>query len=212
MESTPKPTAHSQTDSASTPTTSAAADLRLLTITSLIDHLDGPAAMAAPPEWGGPMASPSSLELEYQNKLVQVRLGLASSLFVALRAKHLPTASHCLRVALGCSSWSDELKLSNHQRDELEIAALLHDIGKIGIPDRILSKPQKLNREEAATIDRHRAIGVQILLSCCASEEVLSIVKYAPAWYDGSRSGFDRRGIGLPWAPARSRSWTLLTP
>jgi len=43
--------------------------------------------------------------VEDQCRLVQVRLGIASSLFMALRAKHPPTASHCLRVALGCSSW-----------------------------------------------------------------------------------------------------------
>ena len=138
------------------------------------------------------------MELKYQNQLVQVRLGLASSLFAALRARHAATAAHCLRVALGCSSWGPLLKLENRQRDELEVAALLHDIGKIGIPDRVLLKPDPLTREERATLDQRRVIGEQILLSCCASQEVLSIVKYAPAWYDGSRPGFDRRGQQLP--------------
>ena len=78
----------------------------------------------------------STVELKYQNQLVQVRLGLASSLFAALRARHAATAAHCLRVALGCSSWGPLLSSQNQQRDELEVAALLHDIGKIGIPDR----------------------------------------------------------------------------
>ncbi len=101
-------------------------------------------------------------------------------------------------MALGCSSWGLHLDLPERQRDEWEVAALLHDIGKIGVPDRILSKPQRLDREEMATIDRQRAMGEQILLSCCASTEVLLIVRYAPAWYDGSRSGFDRCGTEIP--------------
>jgi diguanylate cyclase (GGDEF)-like protein/PAS domain S-box-containing protein len=140
----------------------------------------------------------SSVERKYQNQLVQARLGLASSLFAALRARNAATAAHCLRVALGCSSWGRLLNLENPQRDELEVAALLHDIGKIGIPDRVLLKPDSLTREERATLDQRRVIGEQILLSCCVSQEVLSIVKYAPAWYDGTRPGFDRRGQHLP--------------
>lgn len=132
------------------------------------------------------------------NSLVQVRLGLASSLFVALRAKHARTADHCLRVAFGCSSWCKHTELSETQRDEVEVASLLHDIGKIGVPDQVLLKPSELTKDEAATVQQHRFIGVQILLSCCASQEILNIVNYASGWYDGSRQGFDRSGRDLP--------------
>ena len=182
MESSPNPTADSHCYPS--PTTTVSADQRLTNVSTLIDHLDV--------EQGAVSAAdvPSEVEVRYQNQLAQVRLGVASSLFIALRAKHAPTAAHCLRVALGCSSWSLLLDLEDQHRDELEVAALLHDIGKIGVPDRLLLKPAKLTTEEAATITRHRAIGEQILLSCCASQEVLNIVKYAPAWYDGSQAGF----------------------
>ena len=57
------------------------------------------------------------------------RLGIASGLFSALRYKHQPSADHSLRVALGCSSWATMLGLPPDQRDALEIAALLHDVG-----------------------------------------------------------------------------------
>ncbi|MHB0955236.1 MAG: bifunctional diguanylate cyclase/phosphohydrolase [Pirellulaceae bacterium] len=140
----------------------------------------------------------ANVELKYQNQLVQVRLGLASGLFAALRARHAATAAHCLRVALGCSSWAPQLRLPEAHRDELEVAALLHDIGKIGIPDQVLFKPDPLTHEDLTTLDQRRSIGEQILLSCCASQDVLSIVKYAPAWFDGSRPGFDRFGGQLP--------------
>lgn len=176
----------------------ASPDQQLAAVSSLIDCLeatptDEPAASRAP------LFPPDeAVELAYQNQLVQVRLGIASALFTALRAKHAPTAAHCLRVALSSSSWSLNLALADPQRDALEVAALLHDIGKIGVPDRILLKPDKLNREETAAIDRHRSTGEQILMSCCASHHVLSIVRYAAAWWDGSRAGFDRCGEDLP--------------
>ena len=133
-----------------------------------------------------------------ENKLIQARLGLASSLFAALRAKHPPTALHCLRVAIGCSSWGSAIGLTPEQLDEVEVAALLHDIGKISVPDKVLLKPNKLNGEEYALMGRHVEWGIDILGFCCASKEVVEIVRYAPAWFDGSRYGFERAGENLP--------------
>src|SRR5689334_11263712 len=104
-----------------------------------------------------------------ENHLVEVRLGIASSLFAAIRHKHAPTAAHSLRVALGCSTWALAFGLDAQQRDELEVAALLHDIGKIGAPDRLLFKPGVLAREELKLIDQYRRTGLNILLNCCDS-------------------------------------------
>ena len=198
MESTPNPTVPSPTDSASASPTNTDATLGLTTISSLLDRLDQPPADDGDPRRTNPLEASSKVSLEYQDQLVRARLGMASSLYVALRAKHAPTAFHSLRVAFGCSSWALQLDLQEPTRDEWEVAALLHDIGKIGVPDRILSKPQRLDREEMATMNRHRVLGEQILASCCVSQEVLAIVRYAPAWYDGSRTGFDRCGLELP--------------
>lgn len=178
--------------SSHTPPLGPPAEQQFHVISNLMNQLED-----APPQ--GPSATGARAgETAHQNQLIQVRLGLASGLFVALRAKHAPTAAHCLRVALNGSCWSLLLELDNHQRDALEVASLLHDIGKIGVPDQVLLKPSSLTSEEAAVIAHHRAIGEQILLSCCASQEVLDIVKYSSAWYDGSKPGFDRRENGLP--------------
>jgi diguanylate cyclase (GGDEF)-like protein/putative nucleotidyltransferase with HDIG domain len=133
------------------------------------------------------------------SRLIQVRLGLASSLFVALRAKHPPTAAHSLRVALGASALACELNLTTCERDSLELAALLHDIGKIGVPDCILQKPGRLTADEAQVMAQHVGMGLEILSNCCASPEVLQIVRYAGAWFNGSRSGTHKRsGAELP--------------
>ncbi len=166
------------------------ADTRTTSLTAVLERLNDAAAVSP--------ASHAQAETAHQNRLVQVRLGVASGLFASLRAKHAPTAAHSLRVALGCSSWAMMLNLPSKERDEIEAAALLHDVGKIGVPDQILSKATKLNPDEVAAMERHRAFGLDILRQCCASQGILDIVRYAPAWYDGSRGGFDRAGEDLP--------------
>lgn len=168
----------------------ASAANRLSALSSLLENLDEVAHPGVVPR--------SRSDASQQNQLVQVRLGLASSLFYSLRAKHAPTAAHCLRVALSCSSWTMFLDVDDQQRDEIEVAALLHDIGKIGVPDHVLLKPGKLSSDEVIIMERHHQIGREILAGCCASQSILDIVHYAAAWYDGRKPGYDRSGDKLP--------------
>ncbi len=144
-------------------------------------------------------ALPPVLSEPADNQLIQVRLGIASSLFAALQCKHAATAGHSLRVALTCSSWAVKMGLDQSQRDAIEIAALLHDLGVIGAPDQILLKPRNLEEDEMALMLRARRNSLEILKHCCTSEEVLAIVENVPAWYDGSRRGFSRRGADIPF-------------
>ena len=143
-------------------------------------------------------SSPASTR-QRQQRLVEARLGVASGLFTAMRVKHEATAMHCLRVALGCSAWSLLRDMTSEQRDALEIAALLHDVGKIGIPDVILLKPGKLGVEEAAKMEQHKLLGQQIIAACCTSGDVLEILHYSTAWFDGSHEREDvLEGEDLP--------------
>jgi diguanylate cyclase (GGDEF)-like protein/PAS domain S-box-containing protein len=144
------------------------------------------------------IALPVSPERELENQLVQVRLGMASSLFAALQARHAPTATHSLRVAMGCSSWLLTQNVSGIPCDEIEVAALLHDIGKIGVPDCVLLKPGQLSPDEHVSMEQQRRVGVEILRSCCVSQNVLSIVLNSGAWYDGRREGQTLRGGEIP--------------
>lgn len=134
----------------------------------------------------------------HENRLVQARLGMASGLFSALRAKHPPTASHCLRVALGCSSWAAAMELDEETRDLLEVAALLHDVGKIGVPDKVLLKPGRLQPEEVAQMSRHAARTTEILVSCGVPQQLIEIVHYSRSWYGGTGRPQDRLGVELP--------------
>ena len=136
----------------------------------------------------------------HETKLVQSRLGMAAGLHAALRAKHAPTASHSLRVALGCSSWAAILQLDEDTRDLLEVAALLHDVGKIGVPDQVLLKPGRLAPAEAVLMARHGTNTMDVLASCGAPQALLDIVYYSRAWFNGDGRNQDRQGIDLPLA------------
>ena len=126
----------------------------------------------------------------YENRLIEVRLGIASSLLAALRHKHSPAAEHSLRVALGCSSWAFAIGLQSAVRDEMEVASLLHDVGKIGAPDRLLLKPGKLDADETKLMDQYRLSGLDILVNCCPSQAIVDIIRHSAGWYDGSRDNY----------------------
>jgi diguanylate cyclase (GGDEF)-like protein len=158
---------------------------------SLLEDLgDGTTA----PTVRSPVLSPQT-----DNPLVQVRLGIAASLYVALRAKHAATASHSLRVAMTGSAWALAMDLPAPQRDALEVAALLHDVGVMGLPDKILLKPGPLDNDELRIVqDSRRNLGLEILRTACAEPAILQIVENVGAWYDGFRGGFPFRGTQIP--------------
>ncbi|MFK8110958.1 MAG: diguanylate cyclase [Rubripirellula sp.] len=134
----------------------------------------------------------------FENQLAMVRLGMATSLFYALRTKHAPTAAHSLRVALSCSAWAERMGLDEATRDRIEVASLLHDLGKIGIPDRILRKPRKLTPDEQLIMDCCPQLGCEILRGCTGDIELLDIVQHANRWYDSRRHEDGPRGEALP--------------
>lgn len=127
----------------------------------------------------------SSQEDVVREQMVRARLGAFSGLYFALRSKHPPSAMHGLRVALGCSKWAAWRQMPMHERELLEVAALLHDVGKIGVPDQILQKPEGLNDQELLVMDMNVSVGTELLGGAGASEELLSIVR-------GIRGGVDQ--------------------
>lgn len=140
----------------------------------------------------------SGAEAANIERLTRARLGVASSLYVALRCKSVQSATHGLRVSLLASGWATGLRLPEGLREAIEVAALLHDVGMIGLPDEILRKPGPLDADEIRMVDDARKMSVEILRNACAQPRVLEIVEYVPAWYDGSRRGYSLHGDDLP--------------
>ena len=170
---------------------------RVAEISSLLSALEEAAAdpRKAPVASSSPLPRPID---NHENRLVQVRLGIASGLFTALQHKHPATASHSLRVALGCSTWALHKRLDDETRDVVEVASLLHDVGKISTPDGLLTRSARLTANEQAVLDTHWEAGVHILGCCCSSVRVLDAVRYAGRRFDGAGNASPVGGDDLP--------------
>ncbi len=124
--------------------------------------------------------------VEQSDPLIQARLGVYAGLFYALRAKHPPSAAHGLRVALGCSKWAGWRKMSPSEQHLMEVAALLHDVGKIGVPDRVLQKPSQLDGQEQLMMEMQGITATEMLRGAGASQQLIDVVRQAR---DGYQAG-----------------------
>lgn len=107
------------------------------------------------------------------------------ALMNAIDARDMYTEGHSRRVAEISVEIARELKLSQWEIEKLHIAAMLHDVGKIGISDNILNKPGKLTDEEYNIIKEHPTIGVKILKKIKNIDYVHKIVEQHHERYDG---------------------------
>ena len=107
---------------------------------------------------------------------VEISYASVMGLLSALSFRCPSTAEHSIRVADLCVAVGESL-MSKRELYRLEFAALLHDIGKIGVPDAILHKPDSLTEEEWEIMRKHDEIGVEIVRSAFASETVASAIE-----------------------------------
>lgn len=126
----------------------------------------------------------------------QVPYHAVACLLRALAYRDPETASHSARVADLAVATARGL-MSAGDAYLLEIAALLHDIGKIGVPDAILLKPGKLTPDEWRIMNLHAQIGVEIVASSFESEPLVDIVRYHHAFYGGNSAG-ELQGEQIP--------------
>ncbi len=123
-----------------------------------------------------PQASRERIDIPYQ---------AVTALVTALSYRDANTAEHSRRVADLCVRVSDGLFDPAHTY-VLEIAALLHDIGKIGVPDDILLKPGPLTHDEWQLMGRHDRIGAEIIASAFECPALSEIISNHHAFYGGS--------------------------
>ena len=108
------------------------------------------------------------------------------SLAATVDAKDPGAQNHARQVARYARTIAEELNLRPDRVSDIELAALLHDVGKIGIPDSVLEKPGLLDSTEWAAIHLHPAIGEQILSGNPALETLLSMVRHHHERWDGN--------------------------
>jgi diguanylate cyclase (GGDEF)-like protein len=110
---------------------------------------------------------------------------LADALSRAVDAKDSYTRSHCQTVSQLCALLATELGLGPKRIGRMRIAGLLHDVGKIGVPDAILTKPARLTEDEFEVMKRHSVLGGEIVASAGLPTEA-HWVRHHHERYDGN--------------------------
>jgi putative nucleotidyltransferase with HDIG domain len=111
----------------------------------------------------------------------------------AVDAKDAYTRGHSERVGVYASKIAREVGLPRELIERVYIAGLLHDVGKIGIRDYVITKPDRLTAEEYEEIKRHPEIGAKILEPVSFLSDVVECVRHHHEWYDGSEKGYPDR-------------------
>ncbi len=139
-------------------------------------------------------------------RLVEMRFerrrfsGTMTSLLLALHARDGYTGEHSDETVELAMLVAGQLRLSESERLELKDVAMLHDIGKIGIPDEILNKPGKLSPQEWRVMQQHPVIGEQIVAQVPGFESVARAVRHEHERWDGHGYPDGLRGSDIPLA------------
>jgi cyclic di-GMP phosphodiesterase len=120
-----------------------------------------------------------------QQRLSEAIFNTILVLTQTIEAKDTYTRGHCLRVGEYSIAMGKELEFSTNELYVLQLGALLHDIGKIGIPGIILNKRGKLTKEEYDIIKEHPIIGENILKDIDYFKPMLSIIRNHHEWTNG---------------------------
>jgi len=137
----------------------------------------------------------------YQNcleKLKKAYEGTLKALITALECRDHATLDHSVRVGAYAIAMAEQMGLARTEKEKLALAGFLHDIGKIGVPDRILLKPTKLLPEEWEEIKRHPKLGYEIIHQIDFLSNAAEIILLHHERYDGSGYPMGLKGEKIP--------------
>jgi putative two-component system response regulator len=123
---------------------------------------------------------------------------VVTALANAVEAKDLVTEQHCERLAVVAARMCERLGLGVDEREAITYGALLHDVGKIGVPEALLSKPGPLTPDEWVVLRRHPEIGERICRPLGLSQSFAPIVRHHHERWDGSGYPDGLRGAAIP--------------
>jgi len=135
---------------------------------------------------------------EYARGLEESYLSTVKILATSIDARDDYTLQHSARVAALSLMVGEELGLGDNEQRELEVAALVHDLGKIRIPDQILKKAGPLSRDELQRIKQHPRDGAEILDHSRALRRFIPAVLYHHEWYNGQGYLEGLKGDDIP--------------
>jgi HD-GYP domain-containing protein (c-di-GMP phosphodiesterase class II) len=147
------------------------------------------------------IANESAIYLENAMLFDDVRdlmMGLLHSLTSAVDAKDAYTCGHSERVALLARRLSQEAKYPAQRIERIYMSGLLHDVGKIGVPESVLQKTGRLTPEEFEQMKKHPQIGARILKDIKQMEDVIPGVLHHHERYDGKGYPYGLAGQNIP--------------
>ena len=136
---------------------------------------------------------------ELFNNLEKAYLDTLSALTNAIDAKDSYTRGHSDRVTELSVRLAKEAKVENSDLEKIRLGGMLHDIGKIGIPENILNKPGRLDDHEFEVIKSHPVMGVSILGGVEFLQNVVPIIKHHHERYDGNGYPDKLKGGDIPF-------------
>ena len=139
-------------------------------------------------------------ELESRNQRLRAVATGVGALLAALEARDGYTGEHSEAVVELSKKLAERLGLSEEEIDDVEQAARLHDVGKIGVPDSILRKPGPLDEDEWATMRDHPAIGERIVASTESLAYLAPVVRAEHERWDGKGYPDGLSGNEIPLA------------
>jgi len=116
----------------------------------------------------------------------------------AVELKDPYTSGHSVRVSEYAQEIAKRMGLSKHRIERIRIAALLHDIGKIGVRGAILNKASKLTKEEYEEVKKHPELGERLISKVETFSDIAKIVRHHHEWYGGGGYPDDLRGEEIP--------------
>jgi putative nucleotidyltransferase with HDIG domain len=137
-------------------------------------------------------------EKEHVVKVSNLHLRTIEALALAIEAKDQTTGEHLQRVRVYAMELAKELNLSEEETEALRAASVLHDIGKLAVPEHIISKPGKLTPEEFEKMKIHPIVGAEILEQVDFPYPVVPIVRAHHEKWDGSGYPAGLAGEAIP--------------
>lgn len=123
---------------------------------------------------------------------------ILSSIMATMYARSQETEEHAERIANLTRLMGEKLGLSQKELDNLRLFSMLHDIGKVGIDDRIINKPGKLTEEEWVEMKRHPEIGYRIAMSAPELEGIAEYILCHHERWDGKGYPQGKQGEEIP--------------
>ncbi|MFZ0991245.1 MAG: diguanylate cyclase [Candidatus Sulfotelmatobacter sp.] len=137
-------------------------------------------------------------EKRHVEEIANLHLRTIEALALAIEAKDQTTHDHLQRVRIYAIEVAKELGMTGTELEALHAAALLHDIGKLAVPEHIISKPGRLTPEEFEKMKIHTVVGAEILERVRFPYPVVPIVRAHHEKWDGSGYPYGLKGAEIP--------------